>query len=65
MLDAAVARVADETSEGGVRVELALTDREGFSAPLEHGLPGQVEVAVERISPAELLVRTAGQWLAP
>lgn len=63
MLDATVARVADETTEDGVRVELGLEHPDAFAAPLEHGLPGRVEVEVERVSPAELLLRTAGQWL--
>ncbi|MBX3468209.1 MAG: protein kinase [Planctomycetes bacterium] len=65
MLDARVRRVADEPSDRGVRVELALVDRAAFPAPLEHGLPGRVEVVVEEVSPAELLVRAAGGWLAP
>ena len=30
------------------------------SLPLEHGLPGTVEVEVERLSPAALVLRTAG-----
>jgi membrane fusion protein (multidrug efflux system) len=31
--------------------------------PLQHGLPGSVEVEVERASPAALTLRTAGQLL--
>ena len=46
---------------GGVRVELSI---ERDSAPpqlLQHGLPGDVEVAVERVAPAALVLRAAGQ----
>jgi multidrug resistance efflux pump len=64
-LGARVSRVAEETGPEGVRVELALMDPDAFAAPLEHGLPGSVEVAVEEVSPAELLLRSAGQWLSP
>ena len=31
--------------------------------PLEHGLPGSTEVEVERVSPALLVLRAAGQFL--
>jgi membrane fusion protein (multidrug efflux system) len=65
MLRARVDRVADETRREGVRVELALVDASAFPAPLDHGLPGSVEVEVEEVSPAELLLRAAGQWLRP
>ena len=32
--------------------------------PLQHGLPGSVEVAVDKTSPARLLMRVAGQWIS-
>ena len=31
--------------------------------PLSHGSPGSVEVEVERISPVDLVLRTAARWL--
>jgi membrane fusion protein (multidrug efflux system) len=65
MLNARVARVADETGPDGVRVELALRGADRFPARLEHGLPGTVEIQVEDVSPAELLLRAAGRWLEP
>jgi membrane fusion protein (multidrug efflux system) len=34
------------------------------SIPLQHGLPGSVEVQVEEVSPAVLVLRTAGQLAA-
>ncbi len=61
---ATVHAVADEVRDGGVRVEL--DPEAGESAvPLQHGLPGTVEIAVEEVSPATLLLRAAGQLLAP
>ena len=45
------------------KLELALLPRSSFRGPLEHGMPGTLEVAVERLSPLDLTLRTAGQWL--
>ena len=58
-----VDRVADEVRDGTVRVELSVLDSPGLRAPLKHGMPGSIEVEVERSSPAALLMRTAGQAL--
>ena len=60
---AKVARVAGEVRDGTVRVELAIADSAGFHGKLEHGMPGTVEVAVDRLTPLALALRTAGQWL--
>jgi len=62
-LSATVAGVAQEVRGGKVRVELALADKSSFHGTLEHGMPGTLEVAVERVSPLGLILRTAGQWL--
>jgi len=59
-LPAEVARVADEIRDGKVRVELAIATRARVAIPLRHGLPGSVEVEIERVSPAQLLLRSAG-----
>jgi membrane fusion protein (multidrug efflux system) len=61
---ATVEHVADEVRAGRVRVELALALDPGCRIPLRHGLPGSVEVEVDRASPAELLLRHSGQLLA-
>ena len=61
-LTATVTRVGNESTDGMVRVELA-PDLNDFSVPLQHGLPGLLEVEVERASPAELVLRAAGHWL--
>lgn len=61
VLKATVSRVAGEIRDGKVRVELALNGSNAVRMPLQHGLPGSVEVEVERISPAAMLLRSAGQ----
>jgi membrane fusion protein (multidrug efflux system) len=60
---AVVERVASEPLEGRVRVELRLVPDAAARIPLQHGLPGTVEVEVERLAPAELVLRAAGQLL--
>jgi membrane fusion protein (multidrug efflux system) len=62
-MPATVADVGNEASGGRVRVELRLASARTSSIPLEHGLPGSAEVEVERISPALLVLRAAGQFL--
>lgn len=59
-LAARVERVAGEPSDGMVRVELTLAPEQNRRIPLQHGLPGSLEVEVERVSPAVLVLRTAG-----
>lgn len=54
-----VARVSTELRDGVIRVELALLPTDG-RIPLAHGMTGRVEIEVEQISPAELVVRTLG-----
>ena len=61
-LHATVSQVANEVRDGLVRVELAV-DRLPPSLPLSHALPGDVEVEVERVRPASLVLRTLGGWL--
>jgi membrane fusion protein (multidrug efflux system) len=63
-LSAAVTRVASEIREGSVRVELAVDESQPTRIPLQHGLPGSVEVSVERLTPATLILRTAGRLIA-
>jgi membrane fusion protein (multidrug efflux system) len=61
-LQAVVFSVASELRDGRVRVELSLNQATA-SVPLQHGLPGSVEVEVERLSPAAVLLRAAGRRL--
>lgn len=62
---AVVTRVATETQNGRIRVELGI-DRESpaFPVPLQHGLPGTIEIAVERATPATLVLRAAGMLVS-
>lgn len=60
-LPATVTRLASEPRDGRIRVELALRPDRRTRLPLQHGLPGTVEVEVERVSPAVLVLRTVGK----
>ena len=60
---ATVTRVGKEPQNGTVRVELSLDDPDAFAVDLDHGLPGTLQIEVERISPAALVLRAAGQVL--
>jgi multidrug resistance efflux pump len=62
-LSARVSQVAGEIRNGKVRVELAVNAAPRSRIPIQHGLPGSVEVEIERASPALLLLRSAGQAL--
>ena len=62
-LEATVSRVASEPRQGIVRVELIVRSESAPLIPLQHGLPGQIEVAVERASPVEIALRAAGRLL--
>jgi membrane fusion protein (multidrug efflux system) len=57
---AQVSEVAGEIRDGKVRVEFTV-DATRTRIPFQHGMPGTVEVAVERTSPALLLLRSAGR----
>lgn len=65
MLAATVAQVAREPRAGRLRVELEVDAASAPRIPLEHGMTGTVEIEVERISPAALLLRTLGKALHP
>ncbi len=62
-VSAHVERVAQEIRNNRVRVELSIVPAQQLKMPLEHGMPGAAEIEVEHISPAALLLRTAGQFL--
>ena len=63
VLNASVTRVAGEMRDGMVRVELAAAPGSSFRVALQHGMPGSVEVEVDRISPAALVLRLTGRWI--
>ncbi|MEM7587822.1 MAG: HlyD family efflux transporter periplasmic adaptor subunit [Acidobacteriota bacterium] len=64
-LRARVEQVATEPEAGRVRAELTVVAEPSSAITLEHGLTGQVEVEVEAISPALLVLRAAGSTLRP
>jgi multidrug resistance efflux pump len=59
-VSATVTRIASEVRDGKLRVELAIDPGAG-SIPLQHGLPGHLEVEVERAAPYALVLRAAGK----
>jgi multidrug resistance efflux pump len=63
VVPARVTQVAGEVRDGFVRVELELLRDSRPLIPFQHGLPGTVEVQVERTSPAKLLLRSLGRRL--
>ncbi len=63
-VSATVKSVAGEPVSGQVRVDLTLADTAPASIPLQHGQPAVAEVVVERVSPAILTLRAAGQLLS-
>jgi len=58
---AVVESVGTEAQHAHVRVELTLHLPPSSPILLQHGLLGKVVVEVERVSPATLLLRAAGQ----
>jgi multidrug resistance efflux pump len=58
-----VAAVGNEATDGFIRVELDLRANSASAVPVGHGLQGSVEVAIEQVSPAVLVLRAAGQFL--
>jgi membrane fusion protein (multidrug efflux system) len=61
---ATVSTIASEPSSGRVRVELFAWPESNPRIPFEHGLPGAVEIEVDRSTPASLVLRAAGRMLA-
>jgi adhesin transport system membrane fusion protein len=64
-IEATVTRVAGEVRDGLVRVEFAPELSTARRFALQHGLPGSIEVGLERVSPAQLVLRAAGRFDAP
>jgi membrane fusion protein (multidrug efflux system) len=59
---ARVATVAGELHEGQIRVDLHLDSPRTSELPLQHGLPTEVNIEVERASPAILVLRSIGAY---
>jgi multidrug resistance efflux pump len=63
-VDARVRSVATETREQRVRVELAIARASTTPITLEHGMPGVVEIEIERVAPLALLLRSLGHVIS-
>ena len=62
-LTATVERVAGEAKDGRLEVLLELDETPIEGVDLVHGMTGRVEISVEELSPAALVVRASGQRL--
>lgn len=60
-----VAKVADEARDGLVRVELAIRPDYDARIPLTRDLPGTIDIEVEHLSPAALVLRVVGRFPGP
>lgn len=60
-LRATVTDVATELRDGQTRIELTIEPSSETRIPLQHGLPGVVDVTIEQTSPAKLVLRAAGK----
>ena len=60
-VSAVVVSVGSEPRHGLVRVDLSFSPVSYPAIPFQHGMPGSLEVEVERISPLTLVVRTVGR----
>lgn len=60
-----VEAIASETDDGLVRVECRLDAPPDSRIPVEHGLVGVVEITVESVPAASLLLRSVGRLLSP
>lgn len=64
-LAATVTTVAGETQDGRVRVELQIRRDQVVAMPLQHGLPGTVEIEVRKVSPLMLVLEYIAASLGP
>lgn len=61
---ARVSRVASEVRDNRIRVEFIPEPATNPPILLQHGLPGAIEVNIEQVSPAVLILRASGQLLS-
>jgi membrane fusion protein (multidrug efflux system) len=60
-IEATAVRVAGEVRDQSLRAEFRIARDATRGLVLRHGLPGRLEVRVEKVSPARLLLRSAGR----
>jgi membrane fusion protein (multidrug efflux system) len=61
-LSATVGEVATELRDGRVRIELGVRPDPALRIPLQHGLPGSVEVTIGELTPAMLVLHAIGRY---
>jgi hypothetical protein len=59
-IPAAVSDIATQPDTDQVQVELVLRVGHGLPAPLRTGMKGRVEIELERVSPATMVLRSGG-----
>lgn len=64
VVEAKVSRVSGEVRDGGLRVELTPILQTASNLALRHGLTGGAEIIIEKVPPAVLVLRAAGQMLS-
>jgi membrane fusion protein (multidrug efflux system) len=62
-VSARVSQVATEIRDNLLRVEFTPEPSTATEITLQHGLPGTIDVSVEQVTPALLILRSAGQLL--
>lgn len=63
-IQARVSRVGTEIRDNLVRVEFTPEISSESRIMMQHGLPGSIEVSVEQVTPAVMILRAAGQLLS-
>jgi membrane fusion protein, adhesin transport system len=63
-ISAKVSHVGSEIRDNSVRVEFSPEKTPVSHILLQHGLPGSIEVSIEQVSPALMVLRLAGQLLS-
>jgi membrane fusion protein (multidrug efflux system) len=63
-IQARVSRVGTEIRDNLVRVEFTPELSSESHIIMQHGLPGSIEVSVEQVSPAVMILRAAGQLMS-
>ena len=58
-----VESIGNEARDGHVRIEFKVQSNTATNIPIQHGLTGSVEVEVDQLSPATLLLRIIGKRL--
>jgi RND family efflux transporter MFP subunit len=64
MIYAQVKNVANEVVGEGIKVEFYVAHKKNTKIPYQHGLTGAIEVLVDRLTPAELVLSKVGKFFS-